>query len=301
MKYIYCFLLFLAFQLRGYQATAQEFNFQVKVVNPQARVADPKVFQSLEAALRELVNNTKWTDDIFEQNERITGTLQLTIKAENSATSFSGSLAMSASRPVYGADYLTPLFTHLDAELNFSYEQFQPLQFAKNAFNDNLSSTIAYYMYVILGMDYDSYALQGGEQFWQTAQDIYNTVPSGIKAEWQGRELGNRNRYWFVENTLSPRLKGFRQSIYEIHRQALDYAHQDMNRCKNVIMQALERMDEAQQSYPNTLAIRTFVLTKGDEFINIFKSADSGQKNRFREIMARLDPANSSKYAQVGL
>jgi hypothetical protein len=229
------------------------------------------------------------------------GSIQLTIKAENSATSFTGSLAITASRPVYGSEYLTPLFTHLDPEISFSYEQFQPLQFAKNSYTDNLSSVIAYYVYVILAMDYDSFALQGGDQDWQIAQDIFNTVPSGMKGEWQGRELGNRNRYWFVENTLSPRLKGFRQAIYEIHRQALDFASQDMNRCKSVIMQALERLDEAQQSYPNTLAIRTFVLTKSDELINIFKNADVGQKTRFKEIMARLDPANSSKYTQVGL
>ena len=249
------------------------------VTNPgQGRIADPKVFSSLETAIKELINNTKWTDDIYEQNERITGSIQLTIKSEVSTTGFSGELAIQASRPVYGTDYTTPIFTHLDRDVQFSYEQFQPLQFVKNSFSDNLTASLAYYVYVILGMDYDSFAPQGGEQFWQLAQDIYNTVPSSAKGEWQGKELGNKNRYWFVENFLSPRLKNFRQGIYEYHRLGLDAASTDVNRCKAAIMQCLERLDEAHQAYPNTLAIRSFSVTKGDEMINILKNGTDEQK-----------------------
>ena len=190
-------------------------------------------------------------------------------------------------------------FTHLDRTVQFSYEQFQPLQFAKNSFGDNLTATIAYYVNVILAMNYDSFAPQGGEQFWQQAQDIYNTVPSSAKSEWQGKELGNKERYWFVENFLSPRMKNIRQGIYEYHRLGLDVASTDVNRCKAAIMQCLERVDEAHQAYPNTLAVRSFTVTKADEMINIFKNGTEDQKARFMQIMTRLDPANSSKYIQV--
>ncbi len=281
---------------------AQELNFTVKVVtNPgQGRIADPKVFTSLEAALKELVNNTKWTDDIFEQNERITGSIQLTIKSELSTTQFTGELAIQASRPVYGTDYTTPIFTHLDREVQFSYEQFQPLQFAKNTFGDNLTASIAYYVYIMLGMHYDSFAPQGGEAYLQLAQDIYNTVPSSAKGEWQGKELGNRNRYWFVENLLSPRLKNFRGGLYEYHRLGLDVASIDVNRCKASILQCVEKVDEAHQAYPNTLIVRSFAVTKADEMINIFKNASPEQKTRFIQLMSRLDPANAGKYSQVG-
>ena len=289
------------FLLLASSMTAQEFNFTVKVAtNPsQGRIADPKVFTSLETALKELINNTKWTDDVFEQNERLTGSIQLTIKNEISTTAFSGELAIQASRPVYGTDFTTPIFTHLDRTVQFSYEQFQPLQFAKNSFGDNLTATIAYYVNVILAMNYDSFAPQGGEQFWQLAQDIYNTVPSSAKSEWQGKELGNKERYWFVENFLSPRMKNIRQGIYEYHRLGLDVASTDVNRCKAAIMQCLERVDEAHQAYPNTLAVRSFTVTKADEMINIFKNGTEDQKARFMQIMTRIDPANSSKYIQV--
>ena len=291
----------IPFLLLASSMTAQEFNFTVKVAtNPsQGRIADPKVFTSLETALKELINNTKWTDDVFEQNERLTGSIQLTIKNEISTTAFTGELAIQASRPVYGTDFTTPIFTHLDRTVQFSYEQFQPLQFAKNSFGDNLTATIAYYVNVILAMNYDSFAPQGGEQFWQQAQDIYNTVPSSAKSEWQGKELGNKERYWFVENFLSPRMKNIRQGIYEYHRLGLDVASTDVNRCKAAIMQCLERVDEAHQAYPNTLAVRSFTVTKADEMINIFKNGTEDQKARFMQIMTRLDPANSSKYIQV--
>ena len=279
---------------------AQEFNFQVKVINPQVRLADPKLFQSLETALKELINNTKWTDDIFELNERLEGSIQLTIKEERGTNLFMGQLSISASRPIYGTDQQTPILFHLDQEVVFGYEQFQPLQFAQNTFGDNLTSTIAYYVHVILGYSYDSFSPSGGEAYWQKAQDIFTTVPANIKKEWQGSDLGNQNRYWFVENVLSPRLKNFRLGLYEYHRLGLDNAHKDMNLCKNAIMQCLEHIEEAQQTYPNTRAVRTFAATKTDELINIFKNASTEQKTRFIQIMSRLDPANSSKFNQVG-
>ena len=300
MKLKYLITLFVSVLLSS-GAFSQEFDFDIKVQPPaQTQLADPKIFKSLEAALKELVNNTRWTEDLYDQNERLQGSIRLTIKSEASVTGFTAELAIQAIRPIYGTENTTPLFTHLDREVSFSYEQFQPVQFVKNNFTDNLSSVIAYYLYTILGMDYDSFAPQGGEPYWQLAQDIFNTIPSAAKPEWQGKEAGNRNRYWFVENMLSPRLKNYRQGIYEYHRLGLDVASTDVNRCKGAVMQCLDKMDEAQQAYPNTLAVRTFAATKSAEMIEIFKNASSDQKARFIQIMTRIDPANASKYSQVG-
>jgi hypothetical protein len=294
------FLLFTASLLRGGKMVAQELNFDVKVVNPQVRTADPKVFRSLEVAVRDLVNTTKWTDDVFEPNERLTGSLQLTVEKENGPTSFTVSLNITAQRPIYGTDQMTPLMIHKDGTVNFNYEQFQPLQFVQNNFTDNLTASIAYYVYIILAMDYDSFSPQGGEAFWQKAQDIYNTVPEGVRGEWRGKELGNQNRYWFIENLLSPRLKNYRQGVYEYHRLGLDYATTDINQCKNMLLKALEKMEEAHQGYPNTLAVRMFSNTKGNELIEIFKAASPEQKTKFIGIMQKIDAANASRYSVVG-
>ena len=293
-------LLFLLLILRGINATAQELNFTVKVVNPQVRTADPKLFVSLEQAVREMINTTKWTDDVYDQNERLTGTLQLTIDKETNATQFTVKMSLQVNRPVYGTDVLTPLMTHQDAEIAITYDQFQPLQYVKNNFQDNLTSTLAYYVYVILGTTYDSYSPLGGETYWQTAFDIFNNLPDALKNEWRGKELDNQKRYWFVENVLSPRLKNYRQAIYEYHRLGLDYATTDVNRCKAGLMQALTHMEEAQQGYINTRAMRTFAITKADELIEIFKAGTPQEKSRFIEIMTKLDAANASKFTQVG-
>ncbi len=298
-KYVAKFL-FLAFILRGPSATAQELNFTVKVVNPQVRTADPKLFVSLEQAVRELINSTKWTDDVYEQNERLTGSIQLTIDKENSPTSFTAKMSIQVNRPIFGTDNTTPLFTHLDAEIAINYDQFQPLQYVKNNFQDNLTSTLAYYVYVLLATDYDSFSPLGGENHWQTAFEIFNNLPEGLKSEWKGKELDNQKRFWFVENVLSPRLKNYRQAIYEYHRQGIDFAVTDMNRCKAGIIQALDHMEEAQQGYPNTRAIRTFSATKVDELVEIFKAATPEQKARFIAVMTKLDPSNASRFTQVG-
>jgi Domain of unknown function (DUF4835) len=237
---------------------------------------------------------------VYDQNERITGSLQLTIDKETNATSFVVKMSLQVNRPIYGTDVMTPLITHQDAEISIVYDQFQPLQYVKNNFQDNLTSTLAYYVYVILGMNYDSYSPLGGEVYWQTAQEIYNNLPDGLKSEWKGKEADNQRRYWFVENVLSPRLKNYRQAIYEYHRLGLDYASSDVNRCKSGIMQALGHMEEAHQGYINTRAIRTFSVTKTDELVEIFKAGTPQEKARFIEIMTKIDASNASKFSQVG-
>ncbi len=280
-------------------AQAQEMNFSVKVIPPPAnRTVDLKVYQALQQSLQELVNNTKWTEDVFEQNERIVGSIQLNIKSELSTSSFTADIAIQANRAVYGNDQLTPLFVYLDQGVSFSYEQFQPMQYVRNTYSDNLVSTVAYYVQVILATDYDSFALNGGEQFWLSAQDIVNSVSSDAKSEWTGKN--NNSRSWFVENVFSPRMKNYRQALYEYHRQGIDYAASDMSRCRISLLKALEHIDEAHQSYPNTLTVRIFTVTKGDELVEIFKNGTPEQKSKFTQIMTRLDPTNIQKYSQVG-
>ena len=295
----FCLIFSVFFIGLTINSQAQEMNFSVKVIPPPAnRTVDLKVYQALQQSLQELVNNTKWTEDVFEQNERIVGSIQLNIKNENSTSSFTADIAIQANRAVYGNDQLTPLFVYLDQGVSFSYEQFQPMQYVRNTYSDNLVSTVAYYVQVILATDYDSFALNGGEQFWLSAQDIVNSVSSDAKSEWSGKN--NNSRAWFVENIFSPRMKNYRQALYEYHRQGIDYAASDMSRCRISLLKALEHIDEAHQSYPNTLTVRIFTVTKGDELVEIFKNGTPEQKSKFTQIMTRLDPTNIQKYSQVG-
>ena len=218
----YLFLLILLFPVR--HILAQELNCSVKVNAQKRQLVDPKVYETLEQTIREFMNSTKWTDDFFQTEERINCNILLTIQEELSATSFSADLAIQASRPVFNSDYETAILNHIDKEVTFSYEEFQPLIFSRNTYNDNLSAVLSFYAYVILGLDYDSFSLFGGEPYLQAAQEIINNVPSSAAAANKGwRSVdGNRNRFWIAENLLSPRIREFRETWYQYHRHGLD-------------------------------------------------------------------------------
>jgi hypothetical protein len=279
---------------------AQELNFTVTVANPQLRSVDPKVFKALETSIRDFLNNTKWTEDVFETQERLTGNILLTIREELSATAFRGELSITAARPIYGTDVSSPILVFLDKDFLFSYEQFQPLQYAKNVFNDNLTAVFSYYAFCILATDYDSFASGGGDPYWQTAQDIATGVPSDFKAEWQGKNLGNTTRYWLMENATAPRFRLYRQAMYDYHRQGLDIAGTNVEKTKGVLLQVLDKLKDVNDIYPNALLIRIFSNTKTSELIEIFKNAGREQKTRVIAIMSKLDPANAGKFAVLG-
>lgn len=280
---------------------AQEFNFNVKLNSEKAQTVDPKVFESLELALRDFLNNQKWTVDEYEPEERINCNLLLTISEELSETSFKADLAIQATRPVFNSDYQTALISYVDKGVLFEYEAFQPLEFGDNIFNSNLTSVLAFYCYVILGADYDSFSPFGGEDHYQKAQDILNNVPPSATSRYKGwRSLdGNRNRYWLIESILSPRTRNMRQAMYSYHRLALDTMADDVDGGRAAMMAALKEMDKVNKGYPNAMIVQLFALAKGDEIIEIFKGGSRQQQNDVIRIMSKIDAANAAKYRKI--
>ncbi|MCB0570701.1 MAG: DUF4835 family protein [Phaeodactylibacter sp.] len=282
-------------------ALAQEFNFTVRVNVQKLQNVDPRVFQTLESTVLEFLNNQKWTDDYFENEERIEANLLITVQEEITATSFKADIAVQAARPVYGSDYSTALINYIDKGVTFTYEQFQPLQFSLNSYNDNLSSVLAFYAYVILGLDYDSFSSFGGEPYLQKAMDIVNAVPQGAAASNPGwRSLdGNRNRYWLIENLLSPRVRPMRQAWYDYHRQGLDVSVSDITTARAVIASALEQVRNVDQVYPNTMIVQMFSDTKSAEILEIFKRGTPQEQNTVIQVMTKIDPSNASNYRAI--
>ncbi|MEL6923425.1 MAG: DUF4835 family protein, partial [Bacteroidota bacterium] len=278
-KYI---LLFVALWMAG-TASAQELQATVKVVSQKASQTDPKVFQSLETAMEEFFNNTKWTEDVFEQEELIQCSFQLTINSDDGNNNFSASMAIQSSRPIYGSNQETPLLTHNDPDVNFTFEQFQPLQYTPNSFADNLTSILSFYAYLILGFDYDSFSPLGGEKYFQSAQDIITTVPASVQNSaggWSsvGGRSNNRSRYWLIENILNPRVQPYRQAMYNYHRQSLDIMSEDVEGGKVTMLSAIESVGNVNKAYPNAMIIQTFTNTKSQEIIEIFKLGNRQQK-----------------------
>lgn len=279
---------------------AQELNFTVKINTQKLQTVDPRVFETLEQTMVEFLNSTKWTEDVFELPERITGNILLTIQEELSATSFKADLAIQTTRPVFGTGtYETPLFNHIDRDISFTYEQFQPLQFSRNAYNDNLSAVLSYYVYLVLGLDYDSFSQYGGDPYFQLAQDIVNNVPSNAGGTgWRASE-NSRNRFWLIENFLSPRVRPYREAVYIYHRLGLDAMYQDVAKGRSLIAESLKNVEKVNQAYPNSIVMQTFINTKSQELIELFKRGTTAEKDLFVRVMSRIDAPNANLYRSV--
>lgn len=298
MKRIIPFITILCITVGSF---AQEFNFQVKLNSEKARTVDPKVFESLELALRDFLNNQKWTDDEFEPEERIDCNVLLTITEDMTVTSFKADLAIQATRPVFGSDYQTALLSYVDKGIVFEYEAFQPLEFTENVFNDNLTSILGFYCYTILGMDYDSFSPFGGEKYYQKAQNILNNVPPSATGRYKGwRSLdGNRNRYWMIESILNPRTREMRQAMYDYHRLGLDMMVTDKDAARATMTSALKKIEKVSKSYPNAMIVQMFALAKGDEIVEIYKGGTRKEQSDVIRVMSRIDAPGASKYRKI--
>jgi len=262
---------------------AQELNVSVTVATPKLQTADQRVFEQLETALQEFMNNQKWTDDTFEEEERIEVEMRINVTEERSATQFKADLQILSSRPIFGTTDNTPVLNHQDKDFLFEYEQFQPLEFSRNQYQNNLMAVISFYAYIIIGMDYDSFSPLGGEQYFQTAQEIMNTIPPNVASVYKGWRSVDSNR----------------NPMYDYHRQGLDMAHKDLSTGRAVMNTALQSVNAALKSYPRAMIIQMFANAKSEEIIDIFKGGTPNEKNDVIAVMQKVDASKASKYRTI--
>ncbi len=295
------FIIVLSVLFFAQNLFAQEFIAKVKVTAPNTNEADAATIKNLEQVVEEFYNNTSFTNNQFDQFEKIGLSVQLNIVEEVTATKFRADVAIQAIRPVYGSQYETPVISHADKRLYFEFEQFQPLQNSKDVYTDALSAALSFYAYTILGFDGDSFAPLGGQEHFLTAQNIINSIPpniTGIDKEWTS--LGNRKgRYWIVENVLNPKVRPYREAMYEYHIRGLDVMHKDSNKAKESMMTAIKKVSDVNRSYPNSIIVQIFTQSKREEIIDIFKRSTQNQQGTVYALMSRMDAANASKYRAV--
>lgn len=298
ISYILCSLIL---GLSVTKSTGQELNLNVKINTPALQVADPKVFQTLETSIKEFFNNTSWTDDEFELQERIEGSFQINIKEDIASNTFVADFYISASRPVFGSNYYSTLLNHVDRSITFSYQEFAPLFNNKNAFSDNLSAILTYYAYVIIGFDYDSFSPLGGDKYFQIANNIVASIPPGVSSSdkaWTALS-SSRNRYWLIENLLSPRVKPYRRAFYDYHRRGLDLMSVDQDKAKLVLLSSLKIIDDVNRAYFDSMIIQMFANSKKQELLDIFIPAARGDRLKVYDIMSKLSPSQISEYADL--
>jgi hypothetical protein len=279
-------------------AHAQEFMCQVSVNSPQVEGTEKKVFQTLQTELYEFVNNRKWTNYVYKTEERIECSILITITDRISSDQFKAKVNVVLQRPVYKTSYNTNLLNLVDKDFDFKYVEFEPLVFNDDTYTSNLTSMVAYYLYVMLGLDADSFSKFGGTQYYEKARSVVNAAQNSPERGWKAFE-NLKNRYWLVENLLNNTYSQFREGLYSYHRMGLDIMSENMDLGRSGVNECLEDLQKINREKTGLYITQLFLDAKRDELINIYSQAAPMDKTKIINIMKEVDPANSSRYQQI--
>lgn len=291
-------VLVFGFFLFPFSLFCQELNCSVQIISPQLQnTADKKIFETLQQSIFEFMNNRKWTNDVFQQEEKIECSMIITVTEKPSSDEFIASLQVQARRPVYKTSYNSLIVNIVDKSFSFKYVEYQPLEFSESSFMSNLTSVLAFYGNMIIGTDYDSFSMDGGSPYFQKAQTIASNAQSSGFSGWASNE--DRNRYWIVENILNSTFKPLRECMYKYHRTGLDLMAEDVAIGRANVLQALQLLKRVQESKPNSYSLQLFFLAKSDEIVNLFSLAEPAEKTKVFELLNEIDGANSVKYDKI--
>ncbi|MBU0764948.1 MAG: DUF4835 family protein, partial [Bacteroidetes bacterium] len=266
-------LLFFSFlYILLINAYSQELKARIQVVSQQIQGTNKQIYQTLQSELYDFLNNTKWTSNVFGEDERIECTFMLNLDQQVSADEFKGFLQIQSSRPVFNSTYNTVMFNHKDDDLHFRYIEYQPLEFTETQHTSNLVSTLAFYVYIILGLDYDSFGMESGYPFFQLAEKIVNNAQNAPEQGWKAYEHGKKNRYWLVENLINDKYSAIHECIYKYHRTGLDIMSEKPSDGRATIAESLELLRQVKRETPNLIFLQALVTAKSDEIVNIFSS-----------------------------
>lgn len=276
---------------------AQELNCKVNVNTDQIQGTNQTVFTALQEALTSYMNDRQWTDYSYQAEERIECTVSIVVNSYANGV-FDADLQIQSNRPVYGSTYQSPLFAHLDGDFAFNYNEGDVLQFSETSFGNNLTEVLAFYAYVIIGMDCDSFSPMGGTPFYQKAEQIVNRAQSSNEAGWKAFE-DHRNRYSLINNFLDDLMVPFRQYIYTYHRLGLDQMSASPDKGRAEICNKILSLRDAYKSRPSAVALTDFAETKMDELVNICSKASSEEKQAVYDAMSVIVPTMTDRLDQL--
>ncbi|MEN9334835.1 MAG: hypothetical protein RLY35_2015 [Bacteroidota bacterium] len=278
---------------------AQELNCNVTIIPPRVITTDAEIFKTMEGVIEEFMNSRKWTKDSWDSKERIDCSIQITIEQQVSSRQFLGSIQVSSSRPVFNSNYKTTMLSINDKNFGFTYQDNANLQWSQDQHRDNLTSVLAYYAYLILAMDYDSFAPEGGTDHYLLCQTIVTNAQNAPEEGWKASQKGQQNRYWIIENILSQSFKPLREALYNYHRQGLDVLYYDIEKGRNTMAAALEGLRAIHKIRPSSYNLQIFFYGKAEEIINVFKPAPAELKKSIYELCKLVDPGNIAKYERI--
>ena len=290
-KLLYLFICLLL----TFTAKSQELNARVTINSDKVQGTNKQVFTTLQTALTEFINNRKWTDATFAVNERIDCSFTLIINEMPTESSFKGELQIQARRPVYNSSYSTTLFNFRDTQLDFDYTEFEPLEYTQNTLQNNLTASVVFYIYVILGLDFDSFAQTGGSPFIQQAMQVVTLAQSEMA--WTGWKAfdSNRNRHALATALTDNTSAVFREMWYTYHRKGLDEMAPNPDRGRTTIIETLPALKEIQTARPGSVLMQLFSDSKLDEVVSVYSKANQTEKQEGYKLLSTIFPTQTTR------
>jgi len=289
-------LLMLAAALR---LSAQELNCIVTINSSQVQTSDRGIFRDMKTNIELFMNTRKWSGDAYKNYERINCNMLITItKPTASVTNFSASVQIQAARPVYNTNYSSLIFNFADRDWEFEYIESLPLEFNDNTYTTNLTSMLALYAYMIIGVDYDTFTELGGSPFFQKALAVVNNAQGANRPGWQPLN-SNRNRYWIVENFNNGQMTEMRKAIYAYHRLGLDTFDKDPDKSREIILRGLKEVKKVRDINPTSVIVVSFFDAKSKELANVFSSGNIQVRREAYDIITAIDPSNRAAYEKM--
>jgi hypothetical protein len=301
-KFFFCFFLLV---LAIADTNAQDIQANIQIIATRIpTTVDHKIFRTLQTALSNFVNGRKWSNETFQSNEKINCNLVFNLSQSLDNNEFNGTLTVQASRAVYNSAYQSPLINYLDENVIFRYVEYQTLDFSESRVQGNepvaanLTAVVAYYIYTILGLEFDSYSLRGGDVYFQKAENIVNNSPDATEIiGWRAFD-GLRNRYWLMENLTNSKYALVHDALYNYYRLGLDQMYDKEIDGRNAVLNTLNQLNTVNTETPNTMIIQFFFIGKGNEIAGIFKKASFDEKQRALDVLTKIDIGNANLYKQ---
>lgn len=291
-------ILFILFGILPLASFSQELNCAVSINASQIQTSDAGIFKDMENSIEQFMNGRKWTNDTYKNHEKILCNMLITITKMPAIGSFSASVQVQSARPVFNSTYTSLLLNFADREWEFDYIESMPLEYNDNTFTGNLTSMLAFYAYLIIGLDYDSFSELGGSPYFQRALSVVNNAQQSALPGWQA--IGsNRNRYWIVENLNNPQMSELRKAIYQYHRLGLDTFESNPDESRQVILNGLKEIKKVRDINPNSILVVSFFDAKGKELANIFSDGNIQIRRQAYDIITGIDPSNRTTYEKI--
>jgi len=278
--------------------TAQELRCNVSISAQKIQGANQNLFRTMQSDIYEFMNTRKWTEHVYTYDEKIRCNIMIRLDEQISADEFKGSIQVQLIRPVFNSSYESTVLNIKDNDFRCKYVEFQPLEFNETSNRDNLTNILAFYAYVILGFDYDTFSLEGGTEFFSKAQAIVNNSQNAQEKGWKSFE-SERNRYWLMENILNKSYSDYRKCMYNYHRNGLDLMADKTEQGRSNIADSLKDLQKVFRRRPSTYIMQMFFDAKSDELVKIFSNSYPDERNRVLTILNEIDPSNGTKYEQI--